>query len=304
MFQQNIGRAQRSIGRAQMNIGRAWALPGLYKTTLLVTSLVTFVKESAGYFDLPQICYVGPPRCAESAHRGGPTYKIWGKSKYPADSFTKVTRPVTRKGRKIPPHTQGLRHRGTGGTRPPPIFESAGDNPPHFQENSGPNPLSFRLFLYGLPSEENPGFTAAWSPSPHFHRRGGAPAHRGTFLESAHRGGPTYQIWGKSKYPADSFTKVTRLVTRKGRKIPPHRGTFSESAHRGGPTYQIWGKSKYPADSFTKVTRHVTRKGRKIPPHRGTFSESAHRGGPTYQIWGKSKYPADSVSKSYKACHS
>ena len=30
-------------------------------------------------------------------------------------------------------------------------------------------------FWYGLPSEENPGFAAAWSPSPHFHRRGGAP---------------------------------------------------------------------------------------------------------------------------------
>ena len=30
-------------------------------------------------------------------------------------------------------------------------------------------------FWYGLPSEENPGFAVAWSPSPHFHRRGGAP---------------------------------------------------------------------------------------------------------------------------------
>ena len=30
-------------------------------------------------------------------------------------------------------------------------------------------------FWYVLPSEENPGFAAAWSPSPHFHRRGGAP---------------------------------------------------------------------------------------------------------------------------------
>ena len=33
---------------------------------LQVTSLVTFVKESAGYFDLPQIRHVGPPRCADS----------------------------------------------------------------------------------------------------------------------------------------------------------------------------------------------------------------------------------------------
>ena len=55
---------------------------------------------------------------------------------------------------------------GTGGTRPP-IFESAGDNPPHFQENSGPNPLSFR-FLVWVTLWKNPGFAAAWSPSPPF----------------------------------------------------------------------------------------------------------------------------------------
>ena len=33
---------------------------------LRVTSLVTFVKESAGYLDLPQSWYVGPPWCADS----------------------------------------------------------------------------------------------------------------------------------------------------------------------------------------------------------------------------------------------
>ena len=32
-----IGRAQRDIGRAQLNIGRASALPGLYKTTPVLT---------------------------------------------------------------------------------------------------------------------------------------------------------------------------------------------------------------------------------------------------------------------------
>ena len=41
----------------------------LYRVVFFVPyelqSLVTFVKESAGYFDLPQICYVGPPRCAD-----------------------------------------------------------------------------------------------------------------------------------------------------------------------------------------------------------------------------------------------
>ena len=63
---------------------------------------------------------------------------------------------------------------GTGGTRPP-NFESAGDNPPIFRKIVGQIRWVFG-FWYGLPSEENPGFAAAWSPSPpHFHRRGGAP---------------------------------------------------------------------------------------------------------------------------------
>ena len=63
--------------------------------------------------------------------------------------------------------------RGTGGGDASPIFESAGITS-NFQENSGPKPLSFwflveNIFiLYFLPSEENPGFAAAWSPSPPF----------------------------------------------------------------------------------------------------------------------------------------
>ena len=70
------------------------------------------------------------------------------------------------------------RHRGSatggdGGTRPP-IFESAGIPPPIFRKIVGQIRRVFG-FWYGLPSEENPGFAAAWSPSPHFHRRGGAP---------------------------------------------------------------------------------------------------------------------------------
>ena len=40
---------------------------------LRVTSLVTCVKESAGYFDLPQIWYVGPPRYAYSEN-----VPLWG----------------------------------------------------------------------------------------------------------------------------------------------------------------------------------------------------------------------------------
>ena len=65
------------------------------------------------------------------------------------------------------PISQGLRHRGgggDGGTRPP-IFESAGDNPPIFRNIVGQIRRVFG-FWYGLPSEENPGFAAAWSPSP------------------------------------------------------------------------------------------------------------------------------------------
>ena len=61
---------------------------------------------------------------------------------------------------------QELRHRGDGGDASP-IFESAGDNPPIFRKIVGQIRLVFG-FWYGLPSEENPGFPAAWSPSPIF----------------------------------------------------------------------------------------------------------------------------------------
>ena len=44
---------------------------GWYFSSL--ASLVTFVEESAGYFDLPQIGYVGPPRCADSKN-----VPLWG----------------------------------------------------------------------------------------------------------------------------------------------------------------------------------------------------------------------------------
>ena len=46
---------------------------GWYFSSLTSYSLVTFVKESAGYFDLPQIWYVGPPRCADSEN-----VPLWG----------------------------------------------------------------------------------------------------------------------------------------------------------------------------------------------------------------------------------
>ena len=68
----------------------------------------------------------------------------------------------------------GARGSATGGTCLP-IFESAGDNPPIFRKIVGQIRRVFG-FWYGLPSEENSGFAAAWSPSAHFHRRGGAPA--------------------------------------------------------------------------------------------------------------------------------
>ena len=51
-----------------------WSRISICLTSYNCTSLVTFfVKKSAGYFDLPQIWYVGPPRCADSEN-----VPLWG----------------------------------------------------------------------------------------------------------------------------------------------------------------------------------------------------------------------------------
>ena len=56
---------------------------------------------------------------------------------------------------------------GDGGGRVPPILRVRGIIPPIFRKIVGQIRWVFG-FWYGLPSEENPGFAAAWSPSPPF----------------------------------------------------------------------------------------------------------------------------------------
>ena len=82
----------------------------------------------------------------------------------------------------------GAPPQGGRGGRVPPNFESAGDNPPIFRKIVGQIRWVFG-FWYGLSSEENPGFAAAWSPSPPFSSAWRSPCGRDKTLIIRHRAG-------------------------------------------------------------------------------------------------------------------
>ena len=109
-------------------------------------------------------------------------HHMWIKFQVNWRSVIKYLQHVIQWQRHISVWEQGLRHRGDGGDASPHFWE-CGDNPPIFRKIVGQIRWVFG-FWYGLPSEENPGFAAAWSPSPHFHRRGGAPVWDNTYYSN------------------------------------------------------------------------------------------------------------------------